>query len=365
MKPISSFFDRTLKTLPSSVNFNPAKIPLLNVILPGLLAFLLVLATVSPGLGQESLILPNDQVVASIPVGRGPYDIAISPDSSNVYVANYLASTVSVIDAKTNTVRITVSVGKLPLSLGLTPNGGKLYVHNIYDGTVSDLNAAKNTVSGTFQGPGGFGLGVSPDGTRLYVTSNAGVSIFDTATDKPAGTVASYPVSSVPQWVAFTPDGAAAYVLNFNTVTMVLTATKTVGVPSIVLNTQGPASGMALCQLCGRLYVTAFSSVGIIDLKSNQLISSVAVTQSLILGRPGLIPDGKILYIPIYKVHVGRFAEPGHQVVMLDTATDQVAATRLTVGAGPEAVAVAPDGGHAYVANYNANTVSVIRIGAH
>ena len=331
----------------------------------GSLFLWLVLSAVSPVVAQEAVILPEDQVAATIPVGNGPYDIAISPDSSVVYVANYLSNTVSVIDAKTNTVRFTVSVGRLPLSLGLTPNGSKLYVNNIYDGTVSDIETATNTVSHTFPVSGGFGLAVSPDGTQLYVTSNVGVSIFDTATDKAAGTVASYPVSSVPEWVAFTPNGAAAYVLNFNNVTMIVTATKTVGQKFIGINTQEQASGMALCPQRQKLYVTDFSSVRIISLTNNTFTTAITVTQSLILGRPGLVPSGKTLYVPIHSVVVGRFAEPGHQVVKLDTATDQVAATRLSVGAGPEVVAVAPSGEHAYVANYNDNTVSVIRIGAH
>jgi len=197
------------------------------------------------------------------------------------------------------------------------------------------------------------------------VTSNVGVSIFDTATDKAAGTVASYPVSYVPEWVAFTPNGAAAYVLNFNSVTLVLTATKTVGQKFIGINTQEQTSGMALCPQRQKLYVTDFSSVRVISLTDNKFTSAITVPQSLVLGRPGLTPSGTALYIPIHSVVVGRFAEPGHQVVKLDTATDQVAATRLTVGAGPEVVAVAPNGGNAYVANYNDHTVSVIRIGAH
>ena len=325
----------------------------------------LILSVASPVVAQEAVTLPADQVVATIPVGSAPYDIAISPDSSVVYVANYLSNTVSVIDAKTNTVRFTVSVGRLPISLGLTPDGSKLYVHNIYDGTVSHVETASNTVSDTFAVAGGFGLAVSRDGTQLYVTSNQGVSIFDTATDKAAGTVASYPVSYVPEWIAFTPDGTSAYVLNFDSVTMVLTATKTVGKKFISINTQQQTSGMALCPQRQKLYVTDFSSVRIISLTDNQFTSAITVTQSLVLGRPGLTPGGKSLYIPIYRIFVGRFSEPGHQVVKLDTATDQVAATRLTVGAGPEFVAVAPNGLHAYVANYNDNTVSVIRIGAY
>ena len=325
----------------------------------------LVWSVVSPVLAQQAVILPQDQVAATIPVGSGPYDISISPDSSTVYVANYLGNTVSVIDAKTNTVRFTVAVGKLPISLGLTPDGRKLYVHNIYDGTVSHIETASNTVSDTFAVAGGFGLAVSPDGTQLYVTSNQGVSIFDTATDKGAGTIASYPVSYVPEWIAFTPDGTAAYVLNFNSVTMVLPATKTVGKQLIDIGTQQQTSGMAICPQRQKLYVTNFSNVSIINLTDNQFSSAITVTQSLVLGRPGLTPGGKTLYIPIYRIHVGRFSEPGHQVVKLDTATDQVATTRLTVGAGPEVVAVAPNGLHAYVANYNDNTVSVIKIGVH
>jgi YVTN family beta-propeller protein len=47
-------------------------------------------------------------------------------------------------------------------------------------------------------------------------------------------------------------------------------------------------------------------------------------------------------------------------VSVIDTATNTVNPTTITVGNGPTGAAVSPDGGKVYVANTDANTVSVI-----
>ena len=51
-----------------------------------------------------------------------PIGIAVTPDGTKVYVANYAESdTVSVIDTATNTVTATVNVGKYPVGVAIVP----------------------------------------------------------------------------------------------------------------------------------------------------------------------------------------------------------------------------------------------------
>ncbi|WP_405479303.1 YncE family protein [Streptomyces anulatus] len=55
-----------------------------------------------------------DRVLARIPVGRGPRDLAVSPDNTLVDVANRTGNSVSVIDTTTRKVTATVAVGTSP-----------------------------------------------------------------------------------------------------------------------------------------------------------------------------------------------------------------------------------------------------------
>ena len=60
---------------------------------------------------EPAASLPSNTIVATIPVGSDPGSIAVSPNSQTVYVADYDAATVSVIDAASNTVTFTITVG--------------------------------------------------------------------------------------------------------------------------------------------------------------------------------------------------------------------------------------------------------------
>ncbi|MGW2698772.1 YncE family protein [Streptomyces sp. NPDC001340] len=56
----------------------------------------------------------TNTVTATVPVGDGPFDVAVTPDGTRAYVANNFSDTVSVIDTTTSTVIATVPVGDSP-----------------------------------------------------------------------------------------------------------------------------------------------------------------------------------------------------------------------------------------------------------
>src|ERR1035437_1245398 len=106
---------------------------------------------VNYGSNNVSVInLTTNTVTGTIPVGANPDAIAISPDGSKAYVANYdVNGTVSVINTATNTVIATITVGTDPYAVAVSPDGSQVYVSNWSDGTLSVINAATNTVSAT------------------------------------------------------------------------------------------------------------------------------------------------------------------------------------------------------------------------
>jgi YVTN family beta-propeller protein len=88
-------------------------------------------------------------VVVTIPVGRVPFGVAITPDGTRAYVANEFSYTVSVIDTATNTVVATIPVGLVPIGVAITPDGTRAYVPNEFSYTVSVIDTATNTVVAT------------------------------------------------------------------------------------------------------------------------------------------------------------------------------------------------------------------------
>jgi YVTN family beta-propeller protein len=107
----------------------------------------------------------NTVIGPPIPVGSGgnfPFGVAVTPDSSKVYVANSGANNVSVIDTATNTViGSPVPVGRSPFGVAATPDNSKVYVANSSDNTVSVIATATNTVTATIpvaNEPQAFGI---------------------------------------------------------------------------------------------------------------------------------------------------------------------------------------------------------------
>jgi len=124
-------------------------------------------------------------------------------------------------------------VGESPEATTVTPDGTRVYVTTFEGVAVIDSDPTSmtyNTVIATVAvGLDPRGIAVTPDGTRLYVTEveTASVSVIDTATNIVITTV---PVEEVPIGIAVTPDGTRVYVLNreSQSVSIIDTATNTV-----------------------------------------------------------------------------------------------------------------------------------------
>ena len=61
----------------------------------------------------------TNTVTATITVGTQPWGLAVTPDGSKVYVANFEDDTASVIDTATNAVTATIRVGRTPIAFGV------------------------------------------------------------------------------------------------------------------------------------------------------------------------------------------------------------------------------------------------------
>ncbi len=135
------------------------------------------------------------QVIATIPIGSSPTDMAISMDGTTLYVVNTgsTLAAVGIIDLDTLTTRPSFSLAGSPIAIAAGLNGhvyvsaSSSFESSIYqiDGTTGAVQAQFNTNAydnDLFQ--------ISPDGTRLFVASTGtepgSLESFDVSTDTPA-----------------------------------------------------------------------------------------------------------------------------------------------------------------------------------
>ena len=90
--------------------------------------------------------------------------------AQNAYITNGFSNTVSVIDTATNTVTATIPVGRFPFGVAVTPDGSKVYVPNIGDNTVSVISMVTGSPIPALPGP--FSAAVTADGSKVYVTNH-------------------------------------------------------------------------------------------------------------------------------------------------------------------------------------------------
>jgi YVTN family beta-propeller protein len=322
-------------------------------------------------LSEPAASLPSNTIVATIPVGSTPASIAVSPNNQTVYVANYDAGTVSVIDTATNTVTFTITVGNLPSSLAVAPDGSTLYVVSEADDTVSVISTANNEVTATLAIGKGSGLiTISPDGTQAYVTHDylefnykGTISVIDTGTNQITTPINYGRFDS--ESILFAPDGNSVYLTATNEFGKNVTfgqklfvidpATQTI-TSSVTLPAAKNYVGydfMTISPDGTKLYIDGTDKLFVYDTSDNTRVKAISVTGSL--GIPAATPDGSYVYVPIYSTTPST-------IVMIATAHYKIVGQPITVGNGASRMAIAPDGDYAYVPNGTDNTVSVINI---
>jgi len=144
-----------------------------------------------PGVSVSVIDSSSNTVVANVPVGSSPTDVAVNAAGTRAYVAVSQTDSLAVVDTASNTVVANVPVGTRPDSVAVNPAGSRVYVTNRLSNTVSVVDAATNVVLATIAvGLGPQGIAVSPDGSRVYVAlfgfgtaQPGGVAVVDAATN--------------------------------------------------------------------------------------------------------------------------------------------------------------------------------------
>jgi YVTN family beta-propeller protein len=224
---------------------------------------------------QVVLVDPaTEKVLAKLPTGRGPHEVAVSPDGRTAYVSNFgrysvypagdtlhdkAGNTITVVDLVDRKVKSTFDLGTHTGPHGMvvshdgklvwlttetpqavlemdsatgkilhvwnttqershmivtTPKETKFYVTNTVSGSVTVIDRSTGEAKVIVTGPGTEGIAISPDGKEVWAASRADakISVIATATDT---IVASFPSGGKsPKRLDFTPDGSQVWVTN-------------------------------------------------------------------------------------------------------------------------------------------------------
>jgi YVTN family beta-propeller protein len=232
------------------------------------------------------------------------------------YVSNGGSSTVTVLDLVNMRQDRVLAVGKNPSAMAINPNRNEVYVVNTGSATVTVINTESNTVVATIpvlRQP--YFIDVDAKGERAYVANSAAnnVSVLDLGQRRVIGVIGA---GLGPGVARIAHDGQTVVISN---------------------------------RISG--------SVTIADAHSFQLRSTFdhcpGATDVMIL------PDSSKAFIA---------CSAGHQVMVLglahatasDPAPADVLLTFLDVGKTPLQIALKPDGGEAFVSNYDSDTISEI-----
>src|SRR5207244_2379931 len=137
-----------------------------------------------------------------------------------LYVSNEIPNTISVVSLRTNGVIATIPVGKRPRGMALSPDRRTVYVALGQDDALGVVDVATAKMTETIPANRAPELGVlrpvafSPAGARAWVSAEAGgnVTIIDVATDSVLGQFPIRDGKTKPVRIAFSPDGRLAYI---------------------------------------------------------------------------------------------------------------------------------------------------------
>jgi YVTN family beta-propeller protein len=260
----------------------------------------------------------TNTVTATIPLEGSPMAIAATPNGAFVYVAT--GDKVSVIDTSTDTVVDTVRAGAVPFAIAMAPDGAFAYSTDLASPDLSVIDTARNRVVARIPLPSfGYELAVSPDGAFVYA-SGSDVHVIDTATRT---VVANIPLPMFsPGQIAFTPDGAFAYVCGFSAVYVIDTTTHAISftIPVDAYYIAMSADGTSA--------FVASSAVSEIDTATNTVTATTPVGNIFSLA---ITPDAAFAYVT---------TNAPATVTAIDTATNTVTATIPLAGTNPSGIAI-------------------------
>ncbi len=133
-------------------------------------------------------------VTHRVTVGKSPSRIIVDASGSHAYVANFDASSISIIDVASASLVGAIATGNGPAAMALDPVRKFLYVCNIIDGTLSTIDLTSNTAIATAKvGTHPNCITIDTDGKTGYV-ANSGDTTLSLLSIAPTGHITVKPL---------------------------------------------------------------------------------------------------------------------------------------------------------------------------
>src|SRR5256714_2088831 len=241
------------------------------------------------------------QYPVGTPVSRNAFDVAVTPDNTQVYVSALADGAVFVFDRTTRAPITTIGTGGSPRYVGFTATGNRAVIPNeagwVSFSNVPDICGAppagpppaggthptRTSDQATPLGGTPFAVAISPRGVT-YVTQLLAASA--SRADLPSTSFStSFAVGDIPSQVRMSPDGRTAYVgdQDARTITYVDVATN-----QAVATTSVPAGSILTIGLSPdgkRLYaLTDFYGVYVISTDTRTVIASIKGAGTILAG---------------------------------------------------------------------------------
>jgi len=357
-------------------------------------------------------LAPSDVGHAATDSGRylSPLCLAVAPDGTRLLVAEHTGERLDIVDLKAHEVTTSVELPGLPAGVVVSPDGSRAYVACADIGQVAVVDLARGRVADRVEaGSWPWGLTLSSDGGTLYVCNRFSndVSVVDTKELKETHRWAAVREPSFSALSEATGTLAVANILPLGSdhdftlaceISLINTGTgeaTTVRLPSGCNQAYGIACSpdgqwVYVVHLLGRFLVPTTqiqrgwintNALSVINVAERKLLATVLI-DDLDLGAAnpyGLVmsPDGSELYIALRGTHQMMTIDvPGLHRIIGETPEDKrpdlandltflyrngVKKRMVAGGRSPRGIAVSPDGGSVYLANYFSDTVTELK----
>jgi YVTN family beta-propeller protein len=254
----------------------------------------------------------SNKILARIPTGEAPHEIAASTDGKLAFAANYGSktpgNTISVIDLVNKKELRRVDLGPLRKPHGIAYFDGKVYFTAELNKLIGRYDPAVNQIDwllGTGQNSTHMVL-PSKDGNYLF-TANIGANTI-TIIERATGNETVVPVGKGPEGLDLTPDGKQLWTAH-----------------------------------------SGDSGISIIDIATRQVTGTFNIHTKR-SNRIKFTPDGKLVLVSDLS---------GNELVILDAASRKEI-KRINPGKGPEGILIVPDGSRAYIAVSGENQLAIL-----
>jgi YVTN family beta-propeller protein len=349
-----------------------------TAVIGGLSALLLSTGAFATGFADASryVFVPNrasadvavidtreDRVVARLPVGNVPHQVAVSDTLGLLVASNTADDTISVIDLATGQLRATLPLDREPEHMALAPAGDLLAIGNIGAGTLSLVSLRELREVARVEGlheP--HNMTFSPDGSRIYV-ANLGadfVSVVDVAS---ARVVNEIPIGE-PKTVAYAgADGEYQGVINVTATPDGRLGFAAYGegnrLAVLDLRTGERLDTLELGELPWRAYTTADGRYMIVPNNGDETVSIISVPERREVARLPGAADMTGVNTGWFETTAFVISRGAKKLVVLDL-VEMKKVGEIALPGTPETGVTTPDGTRIYVALSDVDRVAVI-----